>query len=106
MVGIAALPQDEAVMVLDGENYHFHTSCFHGLAPLVSVERFQIENCRVFHTITPFLSGKGVRSKVDKSDKLVSQSIQLILCRNYMGCFLDNDFFGVSLFYFDGASRG
>ena len=74
-------------MVLDRQNHHLHAGCFHGLAPLVCVEFFQVEDFRVFLSASPFQAGKTVRPEMDEGDKLVLQCRQLVGRRHDMGRF-------------------
>ncbi len=93
---IAALPEDEAIVVLGGEDHQLHARGLHRLAPLVGVELFQVEYFGIFHAITPFHAGKGVGTEVDEGDKLPLQGRQLIGGRDDVSRLLDDLFFCVA----------
>ena len=88
-------------MVLDRQNHHLHAGCFHGLAPLVCVEFFQVEDFRVFLSASPFQAGKTVRPEMDEGDKLVLQCRQLVGRRHDMGGFRDDVRVAVACFDLD-----
>ena len=77
-------------MVLDRQDHHFHACGFHGLAPLVRVELFQVEDFRVFLSVSPFQASEAVRPEVDKGDKLVLQGCQLVRSRYDMSGLFDD----------------
>ena len=88
-------------MVRDRQNHHFHAGGFHGLAPLIRVELFQVEDFRVFLSASPFQAGETVRSEMDEGDKLVLQCRQLVGRRHDMGRFRDDVRVAVASFDLD-----
>ena len=88
-------------MVLDRQDHHFHAGGFHGLAPLIRVELFQVEDFRVFLSASPFQAGKTVRPEMDEGDKLVLQCRQLVGRRHDMGRFRDDVRMAVASFDLD-----
>ena len=60
-------------MVLDCQDHHFHAGRFHGFAPLIRVELFQVEDFWVFLSASPFQPGETVRSEMDEGNKFVLQ---------------------------------
>ena len=100
--GITALPQYESVMMLGCKDDHLHTGGLHGLTPLVGIQGLQIKDLGVFLSRSPFQTGEGIRTEMDESYKLVSQSSQLIVRRNHMGRFPDNHIIGISRLHFNG----
>ena len=101
MFCITALPKDKSVMMLYGNNNHFHAGSFHRFTPLIGIEFLQIEHFRIFHTVPPFHPGKRIRPEMNKSDKLILQCRQLVRSRHHMGSFLNNEFFSVALLNFN-----
>ena len=98
MFCITALPKDKSVMMLYGNNNHFHAGSFHRFTPLIGIEFLQIEHFRIFHTVPPFHPGKRIRPEMNKSDKLILQCRQLVRSRNDMGRLFDDEFLTVPLF--------
>ena len=105
MARVAALPQAKAVVVLHGDYHHFHSGAFHGLAPLVGIERLEVEYFRVFVTRAPFHAGKGVGPEVNKGYKFVFESAHLVGCRHHMGCLFHYHLFRIAGIDGDGVGK-
>mgnify|MGYP000848735796 CR=1 FL=1 len=88
-------------MVLDRQDHHLHAGRFHGFAPLVRVEFFQVEDFRVFLSASPFQAGETVRPEMDEGDEFVLQRRQLVGRRHDMGGFRDDVRVAVACFDLD-----
>lgn len=58
-------------MVLSCEYDHFHACRFHGFAPLVGIQLFQIKDAGIFHAVSPLHAGKGIGTEMDESDEFI-----------------------------------
>ena len=86
-------------MVLSCEYDHFHACRFHGFAPLVGIQLFQIKDAGIFHAVSPLHAGKGIGTEMDESDEFIFKSFHLHRAGNNMCGFLHNAFRGVCTFY-------
>ena len=94
--GVTALPQAKAVVVLGCENHHLHARTLHGTAPLVGVERLEVENARVLLAGAPLHARERVRPKMYERNKLVLKRTHLVSRRHHVG----------SLFHYHGRAIG
>ena len=92
MVGIPGLPQAKPIVVFDSHDNHLHARRLHHPAPLIGIKRLQVKNFRIFLPIPPFLTGECIGAHVNKSDKLVFESIQLVGCRDNLSSLPYNGF--------------
>ena len=82
VVGVARVPQAEAVMVLAGEDDALHARLDNRLHPLFAVESGRVESAGWSVTIAPFLVQKGVGPEVDKCIGLQALPRHLLRRRN------------------------
>lgn len=54
-------------MVLSCEYDHFHACRFHGFAPLVGIQLFQIKDAGILPCRFPTPCGKGIGTEMDES---------------------------------------
>ena len=87
--GIAALPEHKPVVVLYGQNDHFHTRSFHRGAPLIGIEVLQGEDGRVFFAVAPFHARESIRAEVNKGDEFILQRSVLVGGGHYVRRFPD-----------------
>ena len=78
VVGITALPQDKAIVVLGRKDDHLHARSLHGTTPLVGIQGFQGKDLRRFHARPPLLAGECIGPEMDKGNKFILQGSQLV----------------------------
>ena len=90
MAGVSTLPKHKAVVMLDSEDYFFHSCTGHSLAPLVGIELLEGKKLGVFEACTPLPLTKGVGAKMNEGNKLVFKGSELIGSGHHMSRLLQN----------------
>ena len=90
MTGVATLPDDIAIVVLDGKQHFLHTGITHGGAPLIGVDAFGIEYGGIFKSCSPFTTGESIGTEMNECNKLVFECPPLVEGGANLGCRLLN----------------
>ena len=80
VLGIGTRKKAKAVVVLCGEDDAAAAGFFDNPCPLVGINAFNIELLRLFLSGTPFVSGAGVHSEVNKGVVFIVRKPFLKLC--------------------------
>ena len=82
MFGGSRRPKTKSIMMFCRQQHHLETSFFKSTNPLFRIQFGWIKQRRIFFSISPFTSGKGIDTKMEKSSQLHLLPRQLLGSRD------------------------